>query len=64
MVMSDHEPLKHFPTQPALNKRQARWQEKLVDTPIEIVYQPGKKAVVPDALSRRPEVPSTSVPSD
>ena len=61
MVMSDHELLKHFPTQPTLNKRQARWQEKLVDTPIKIVYQPGQKAVVPDALSRRPEVPSTQV---
>ena len=52
MVMSDHEPLKHFPTQPALNKRQVRWLEKLVDTPIKVVYQRGKKAVVPDALSR------------
>ena len=59
MVMSDHEPLKHFPTQPALNKCQVRWQEKLIDTPIEIMYQPGKKAVVPDALSHQPKVPST-----
>ena len=55
IVLSDHEPLKHFMTQPTLNKRQARWQEKLADTPITIVYRPGKKAAVPDALSRIPE---------
>ena len=52
MVITDHKPLTHLFTQPELNKRQVRWLESLTDTPINIVYRPGKSAVVPDCLSR------------
>ena len=54
-MLTDHEPLEHIFTQRDLNKRQCQWVEKLADTSIEIVYQPGKKATVPDALLRRPQ---------
>ena len=56
IMLTDHEPLKHFMPQPTLSKRQAQWQGKLCDTPIAIQYHPGKDAVVLDALSRIPKV--------
>ena len=35
-------------------KKQSHWQEQLANTPIEIIYRPRKRAVIPDALSRIP----------
>ena len=36
-----------------MNRRQARWSEKLADYHFNIVYRPGKHGGKPDALTRR-----------
>ena len=55
-VVTDHRTLTSFHKQPHLSKRQIRWLEILSETSLEIVYRPGSKAAVPDALSRAPHV--------
>ncbi len=40
-------------TRQKLSERQARWSEYLSRFNFNLVYRPGKEAVVPDALSRR-----------
>ena len=52
-VITDHQALQYFTTSKKLNQRQARWHEFLVGFNYRVTYRPGKKAVVPDALSRR-----------
>ena len=54
-VLTDHRSLTHFFTQPTLSERQARWSEFLSEFDFTIEYQEGKKNVVADALSRRPD---------
>ncbi|GAA5881029.1 hypothetical protein JCM8547_003592, partial [Rhodosporidiobolus lusitaniae] len=54
VVLTDHDTLRHFPTQPDLSKRQARWLEVLADYDYDTVYVPGKKNVMADGLSRYP----------
>ncbi|GAA5918690.1 hypothetical protein JCM5296_000410 [Sporobolomyces johnsonii] len=51
-VLTDHDTLKHFQTQPTLSKRQARWTEVLADYDFELSYIPGKENAVADSLSR------------
>lgn len=41
---------------PHLNKRQIRWLEFLSEFSFKIMHQRGKDMVVPDALSRRPDL--------
>ena len=55
IVYTDHDTLRHFPTQPKLTRRQARWMELLQEYDFEFKYTKGKDNVVPDALSRRPD---------
>lgn len=55
IVYTDHATLQHFPTQPNLTRRQARWMELLQEYDFTFKYKPGKDNVVPDALSRRPD---------
>jgi len=55
IVYTDHATLQHFPTQPNLTRRQARWMELLQEYDFDFRYKPGKDNVVPDALSRRPD---------
>jgi hypothetical protein len=50
---SDHKNLEYFTTTKTLNRRQARWSEKLADFHFQIVYRPGKQGGKPDALTRR-----------
>jgi hypothetical protein len=52
-VITDHNTLKYFDTQPHITSRQARWAMFLADFKYEIVYRPGKENIVADALSRR-----------
>ncbi len=52
-VLSDHDSLRHFASQPNLSSRQTRWSEFLAEFDYNIEYQEGKKNVVADALSRR-----------
>lgn len=53
-VITDHKNLEHFTTTKLLNQRQVRWSEFLSDFRFQISYRPGKKATIPDALSRLP----------
>ena len=48
----NHKSLVHFKMQSNLNQQQLRWQEKVADYDMEILYKPGKENVVADALSR------------
>ena len=50
-MVTDHALPQPFFKQQDLNKRQTQWLQELVDTPILIVYQPGKQAPAFDALS-------------
>ena len=60
-VLTDHKSLVHFDTQPKLSERQARWNEFMAEfgNDIKIEYQEGKKNIVADALSRRPDHATT-----
>jgi len=53
-VKTDHKNLQYFMTTKDLNQRQMRWAEFLSRFNFRITYQPGKKALLPDALSRLP----------
>ncbi len=55
-VITDHKNLQHFTTTKLLNQRQVRWSEFLSDFRFQITYRPGKKAIIPDTLSRQPGV--------
>ena len=52
-VYSDHKNLLWFTETKVLNRRQARWAEKLSRFDFVIVFRPGKDQGKPDALSRR-----------
>jgi transposase InsO family protein len=52
-ILSDHKNLEYFMKKQQLTERQMRWALELSQFRFKIVHQPGKKAVVPDALSRR-----------
>lgn len=52
-VMSDHQSLRFFTTQPLLSSRQARWKDALAEFDFSIHYIEGPKNVVADAFSRR-----------
>ena len=53
-LVTDHESLKYIKTQPNLSARQIRWLDLLQEYNFNVVYWPGEKNVVADALSRRP----------
>ena len=55
IIYTDHATLRHFPTQPKLTRRQARWMELLQEYNFEFKYKRGVDNVVSDALSRRPD---------
>ena len=52
-IMTDHNSLQYFMTQPSLSARQSRWLDKLADFDFKIEYIRGPTNVVADALSRR-----------
>ena len=53
VVKTDHDSLRHFFTKKALNRRQARWAEKLAAFDFTIKYRTGKTNPA-DGLSRKP----------
>lgn len=54
-VVTDHNPLTWFATQPTLSPRQARWEEFLSRFDFTWEYRPGRINVA-DPLSRRPDM--------
>ncbi|EKD01739.1 retrotransposon nucleocapsid protein [Trichosporon asahii var. asahii CBS 8904] len=54
-VYTDHRSLEYFARDKMLNRRQARWADFMTDFHFTITYRPGRLAIKPDALSRRPD---------
>ena len=54
IARTDHNGLKYLKTQSQLNQRQWHWLAFFSEFQFELVYRPGSKMQVPDALSRRP----------
>ena len=53
LSLTDHKNLEYFKSTKVLNRRQARWAEKLADYHFDIAYRPGRDGGKPDALTRR-----------
>ena len=51
-IVTDHKSLTHFQTQRDLSRRQVRWANVFQMFDFEILHEPGKTLIVPDALSR------------
>jgi hypothetical protein len=56
VVKTDHNNLRHFLGKKDLNERKHKWVSKLQAYDFDIEYVKGKKNVVVDALSRKPEI--------
>jgi len=54
-VITDHDSLKYMNTVQKPSKRLARWVDEFQQYNLIIKYRPGKLAIVPDAISRRPD---------
>jgi len=54
-IITDHDSLKYMNTIKNPSKRIARWMDEFQQYNLVIRYRPGKEAIVPDALSRRPD---------
>ncbi|KZZ95139.1 Ribonuclease H-like protein [Ascosphaera apis ARSEF 7405] len=54
-IITDHEGLRYLETTKNPSKRLARWVADFQQYNIKIVYRPGKDAIIPDAISRRPD---------
>lgn len=56
VIYTDHESLKYLATMRNPSKRLARWIEEFGEYNLSIQYRKGSEAVVPDAISRRPDL--------
>src|SRR5438552_11956873 len=54
-VITDHDSLKYMNTVQKPSKRLARWVDEFQQYNLVIKYRPGSQAIVPDAISRRPD---------
>ena len=54
-VLTDHESLKYLQTTRTPSKRLARWIDEFSEFDLDIKYRKGSEAIVPDAISRRPD---------
>ncbi|KAG0153432.1 hypothetical protein PDIDSM_5285 [Penicillium digitatum] len=54
-IITDHEGLQYLATTRAYSKRLARWIDEFQAYNLELRYRKGEEAVVPDAISRRPD---------
>ena len=55
-VVTDHESLKYMNTTRTPSKRLARWIDEFSEFNLNIKYRKGSEAIVPDAISRRPDL--------
>ncbi len=60
VVLTDHHALEYFMTTKILNRRQARWAERLADFHFTLSYRPGTANTSADALSRRDDARTLS----
>ncbi|MCO5580312.1 hypothetical protein L7F22_034178 [Adiantum nelumboides] len=61
IVQTDHQTLRYFLTQAKLSEQHMRWANFLSMFHFQIVHVEGKKNVVADALSRKPQVSTVSI---
>lgn len=61
VVQTDHQTLRYFLTQTKLSEKHMRWANFLSMFQFQIVHVDGKKNVVADALSRKPQVSAVSI---
>ena len=54
-IITDHDLLKYINTVQKPSKRLARWVDEFQQYSLIIKYRPVKLAIVPDAISRRPD---------
>jgi RNase H-like domain found in reverse transcriptase len=54
-ILTDHESLKYLKDTKVPSKRLAHWIAEFGTFDLDITYRPGTEAVVPDAISRRPD---------
>src|SRR5271169_1506102 len=54
-ILTDHESLRYMNTVKKPSKRLARWIDEFQGYDLDICYRKGSEAIVPDALSRRPD---------
>src|SRR5438552_5276647 len=54
-VITDHDSLKYMNTIQNPSKRMARWVDEFQQYTLNIKYRPRSQAIVPDAISRRPD---------
>ncbi|MCO5614523.1 hypothetical protein L7F22_068806 [Adiantum nelumboides] len=62
VVQTDHQTLRYFLTQAKLSEKHMRWANILSMFHFQIVHVEGKKNVVADALSRKPQFSAVSIP--
>jgi hypothetical protein len=55
LVLTDHQGLQYLQSTRQYSKRLARWVEEFQDHSLDVRYRKGEEAVVPDAISRRPD---------
>ena len=60
-VQTDHQSLRYFLTQSKLSEKHMRWANFLSMFHFQIVHVAGRKNVVADALSRKPQVSAVSI---
>lgn len=52
LILTDHKILEHFTITKKLNRRQAKWNELLVEFNFKVIIRPGQQGRKPDALTR------------
>ncbi|MCO5581672.1 hypothetical protein L7F22_035561 [Adiantum nelumboides] len=62
VVQTDHQTLRYFLTQAKLSEKHMRWANTLSMFRFQIVHVEGKKNVVADAFSRKPQISAVSIP--
>jgi hypothetical protein len=55
-IVTDHASLQYLQTTVTYSKRLARWVDEFQEYDLKIQYRKGSDAIVPDALSRRPDL--------